>query len=216
MLPPSWKSEIKETVEEAIAADRNQREAQQTEASTRIAAAINTLRDAQTAQTNSEDTNEKANQAINKVTLVLVAFTVLFTALSWSAFRDQLKEMKASAEQTNKIIEANTKLVEAANKQADSAAETARIAHDNFVASQRAWVGPITVTVNTIQKYKGIVGVIPYQNSGREPAANFFSGFLPKVYSLDEWNNGGATKDIMSYSSDCLKVTNLPNGLQVV
>src|ERR1700688_288715 len=94
MLPPSWKSEVQKAVEEATAADRDQRKAEQNEASANFAAAINSLRDTQTAQTNSEDSNEKKNQAINKATLVLVAFTVLFTGLSWSAFRNQLTEMQ--------------------------------------------------------------------------------------------------------------------------
>src|SRR5690348_16065585 len=94
MLPPSWKSEVQKAVEEAATTDKNQREAQQNEAGTKIAAAINALRDAQAAQTTSEDANEKKSQAINKATLFLVAFTVLFTGLSWLAFRDQLTEMR--------------------------------------------------------------------------------------------------------------------------
>jgi hypothetical protein len=94
MLPPSWKSEVQKAVEETATADKNQREARQNEASAKIATAINSLRDAQAAQTNSEDTNEKKNQGINKATLVLVAFTVLFTGLSWLVFRDQAHTLR--------------------------------------------------------------------------------------------------------------------------
>lgn len=94
---------------------------------------------------------------------------------------------------------------DAANKSADAAA-----------GAERAWVGPLTATVNAVQKDKGIVAVIPYQNTGREPAANFYPVTFGKVYSLNEWNDGTATKDIMSFSSDCLKIKDLPSGLQVV
>ncbi len=93
MLPPSWKSEVQKAVEETANADRQQREAQQNNASADITAAIIALRDAQHAQTSSEDANEQKNRPINKITLTFVFLTAIFTGLSWLAFRAQLGEM---------------------------------------------------------------------------------------------------------------------------
>lgn len=121
MLPPSWKTEVQKTIEESASAERDQRKAEQNEASANIAAAINALRDAQAAQTNSEDANEKKNQAINKATLALVAFTVLFTGLSWLAFREQLKEMRKVYDPIKQSADAAKAAAEAANKQATAA-----------------------------------------------------------------------------------------------
>jgi hypothetical protein len=111
MLPPSWKGEVQKAVEEATAAEGNQRKAEQDEAGANIAAAINSLKDAQTAQTNSEDSNEKKNQGINKATLVLVAFTVLFTGLSWYVFKRQLTVTQADQRPWIGAPEVNHELV---------------------------------------------------------------------------------------------------------
>jgi hypothetical protein len=216
MLPPSLKTEIQEIVEEAIDADRNEWEAKQSDAAAKIATAIEALRDAQQTQTSHDDHNEKINITLAVVTIFLVFLTVVFTGASWWVFSGQLTEMRSAGEQTKQIIEANTKLVEAATQQAAAATETAKTSRESYLAAQRAWVGPLTVTVGAIQKDKGIAGTMLYQNTGKEPAANFYPAFVVKVYSLDEWNNGDAVKDIKTYSDDCLKITNLPNGLQVV
>jgi hypothetical protein len=140
MLPPSWKAEVQKTIDEAAAADKNEQKAQQNEASTKIAAAIDTLRDAQAAQTTSEDTNEKKNQAINKVTLILVAFTVLFTCLSWLAFREQVQEMKVAYGPIK--------------DSADAAKKSADVSEKTLIAAHRPWIsvekiemmGPLDIT----------------------------------------------------------------------
>jgi hypothetical protein len=59
MLPLSWKSEIQETVEKATNADREQREAQANNATSNVAAAIQSIRDAQNTQTSHEDRYQK-------------------------------------------------------------------------------------------------------------------------------------------------------------
>jgi hypothetical protein len=150
MLPDSWKREIKESIEEATAAERNQRKTEQNEAGASIAAAIHTLRDAQTTQTDREDSNEKKNQAINKATLALVAFTVLFTGLSWWAFREQLEEMqkvytpiKESADAAKAASEAALKQANAADKQVtamQSQLEEMKLQRLTTIAQMRAFL----------------------------------------------------------------------------
>jgi hypothetical protein len=98
------------------------------------------------------------------------------------------------------------------DEQASASNKSAEIA----ASGARAWVGPLTATVGSIQKDKSIQGTIPYQNTGREPAANFFPSFSEKLYSDKEWNGGVASEDIRSMSAECLKIKDLPNGLQVV
>jgi hypothetical protein len=124
--------------------------------------------------------------------------TIVLIALTLAAVIAQVREMIRVYEPIKEQAEAN-------NKAANAAA-----------AAQRAWVGPTTATANTVEKGKSVVGIIPYQNTGREPAASFYGALSSKLYSLDDWNNGIAAKDITDFSSDCFKVTNLPNGLQVI
>src|SRR5580704_11894081 len=166
-----WKREIQKAVKEAIDADRDQRQTQQSEASAKIAGAIKALSDAQNTQTAHDDRNEKINVRLAVVTIFLVFLTVVFTGASWWVFSGQLNEMRTAADQTNKIIEANTKLVDAATKQATAAAENAQIARDNYVASQRAWVGPRNAKTSSAPAAdKDLPIILEYGNTGREPA----------------------------------------------
>lgn len=93
---------------------------------------------------------------------------------------------------------------------------TDRTTHQALIASSRAWVGPLTITVNGVQKDKGIEGIIQYQNTGKEPATNFLPSYLADVYSIDQWNSGDASKDIVSVGNKCLGISNVPKGLQVI
>ena len=174
MLPPSWKSEVQKAIEEATDADRQQREAQQNNAASQITTAINALSDAQNAQTSSEEGNERKDRAISIVTLFLVFLTVIFTCLTWWTLSGQLTEMKSAGEQTKQLIEANGQLADAANKQATAAAENAKTAHDAYIASQRAWVGPNNAKIDgEIAIGKPFSIIVEYLNTGREPAVNF-------------------------------------------
>jgi ribosomal protein S20 len=65
MLPPSWKSEVQKAIEESADAAREQRQAEQDDASTKISAAIKTLSDAQITQTSHE------NKAMRKIARLL-------------------------------------------------------------------------------------------------------------------------------------------------
>lgn len=211
-----WKWEIQKAVKEAIDANRDQRQAHQSEGSAKIASAIKTLSDAQNAQTDHDDRNEKINVRLAVVTIFLVFLTVVFTGASWWIFSGQLNEMRTAADQTNKIIEANAKLVDAATKQAAAAAENAQIARDNYVASQRAWVGPRNAKSSIAPTAdKDLPIILEYGNTGREPA-------IETVYDTDvftateeEDRTGKVTQRINAFIGKC-KVMWKPDQANVV
>jgi hypothetical protein len=216
MLPPSWKSEVQKAAEETANTDRQQREAEQNNAATDVTAAINALADAQKAQTSSEDSNEQKDRAISWVTLFLVFLTVIFTFLTWRTLSGQLDEMKSAGEQTKHLIDANGQLADAANKQATAAAENAKTAHDAYVASQRAWVGPRNAKSSSAPTAdKDLSILLEYGNTGREPA-------IETVYDTDvftgtpeEDKNGTAAARISGFIGKC-KVMWKPDQAAVV
>jgi hypothetical protein len=164
MLPPSWKAEVQKSIEVAASAERDQREAGQSEAGANIAAAIHALRHTQTAQANSEDSNEKKNQGINKATLVLVAFTALFTGLSWFVFRDQARIAKEAADD----------------------------AHIAYTAVQRAFITISDVVPTPI--YDPDSGKVShwtlrmnFENSGNTPTVDFRVIPGNTSYPVDQW-----------------------------
>ncbi|HMG77814.1 MAG TPA: hypothetical protein VK591_03970 [Xanthobacteraceae bacterium] len=204
MLPPLWKSEIQKAIEETANADHEKREAQNNDAAAKITAAIDALSNAQQTQTSHEDINEKINVGLAILTIFLVFLTVIFTGLSWLTFRDQLTEMKASAEQTNKIIDANAKLVDAATKQAEAATDNAKIARDNFVASERAWVGPRNTKTNSPPAANQDLPILlDYGNTGREPAIE--TAYDTDVFTATEEEDsaGKVTPKINAFIGKC-------------
>jgi hypothetical protein len=182
-----------------------QRKAEENDAGTKIAASIKTLSDAQSTQTAHEDRNESINVVLAAVTIFLVFSTVVFTGLSWWTFHNQLKEMKSSAEQTNKIIEANTKLAEAAAKQADAASENAQTARDSYLASQRAWVGPRNAKIAAVPVAdKDLPIVLEYGNTGREPAVETVYDVDAFTATEDEDNGGKTAQRINAFIKTCI------------
>lgn len=202
MLPPSWKGEVQKTVEETANANREQRKAEQNNAAAQIAASIKILSDAQETQTSHEDRNDKKNRAISVVTLGLVFLTVIFTGLSWCAFRDQLSEMqkvyphiKESADAAKTASDAALKQAAAAEKQAsamqgqldemtrvyapihqqaDAATSAANTARDALTKAQRAFVFQKDIFYgDTTKNGKRIWrGAFRWENSGLTPTKN--------------------------------------------
>ena len=85
---------------------------------------------------------------------------------------------------------------------------------------RRAWVGPVSAsfqnggpTINNIGKDAMIV--LPFHNSGREPAIDLFIDVQPYVLSLDEDKRGVTAKHIQQYIKWCDSQTPTPGG-QVV
>lgn len=209
MLPPSWKGEVQEAVEEATNTDSEQRKARQSNAAAKIAASIDALRYAQEIQTSHEDQNENINIGLAVTTIFLVFLTVIFTGLSWCAFREQLHEMQASGEQTKKIIEA-------ANQQAAAANESAKTTRDAYVASQRAWVGPSNAKIDgEIAIGKALKIVVDYLNTGREPALNFIYTIDALTSTLDDEKNGITMAKINAAFTAC-RESQVINGGSVV
>jgi hypothetical protein len=175
MLPPSWKSEVQKTVEETANADRENREAQNNDAAAKIAAAIDTLSNAQQTQTSHEDRNEKINVGMAILTIFLVFLTVVFTGLSWLAFREQLAEMKKVYGPVSDQADAAKKAAEATVKAADAATKQSENSDKALIESQRAWVGPTNAKVDgAIEIGKPVTILTEYLNSGRGPAINFY------------------------------------------
>jgi hypothetical protein len=112
------------------------------------------------------------------------------------ALRGQLNQLRKSGEQADQLIEANKKLAEAASVQAQAAKDTALTAHENLVASQRAWVAPIRFVFADLNNAQQPLRVrMTYQNVGREPARNvrnyLTAGYIrnPIPPSPKEWGN---------------------------
>jgi hypothetical protein len=194
-----------------------------------LAAINSTLTDQSEADRREERREDTGNKWLQGLTLAFVIATTIGIFWQASIFNDQLTEMKSASLQTKQLIETNAKLAEIASQQAAAAVkqaeatdkeanamgQNAQAAHDNMIASQRAWLGPLTATINSVQKDKGLEGVVQYQNTGKEPAVDVLPGVAGKTYSLDQWNNGTAIQDINSEANSCLAFTDLPRGLGV-
>lgn len=90
------------------------------------------------------------------------------------AMRGQLAEMKSASEQTNKIIEANTKLVTAAATQAEASNKIAEANVGLAEAAQvanRAWISPRYYSIiGAVQDGQKIQVRVLYDNAGKTPA----------------------------------------------
>jgi hypothetical protein len=162
-LPPSWKGEVQKTIEETAQANRSQRETQTNNAAAQIATAIESLRDAQNTQTSREDSNAKINTALNGVTIFLVSLTVVFTGLSWCAFRDQLTE-------TQRVYPEIKKSADAAKTAADAALQQAEAANKQVSVMERQlrpYLSVKNIEFPFIQDWQGRVTAI---NRGQTPA----------------------------------------------
>lgn len=150
----SWKSKIEKAVEKAANANRKQWEAKTSDAAANIATAIDALRDAQNTQTTQEDSNQKISVALSCITIFLVFLTVIFTGLSWCAFRDQLHVLQSS--------DATFK--------------------NTLIAANRAWLNPSHFEfVKTPDAPEGPIIMGYYENVGRFPALDikFSAGWFP-------------------------------------
>ncbi len=92
---------------------------------------------------------------------------------------------------------------------------TDRTTHQALVAANRAWVGPAIGTITSIEKDRGIEVTIQYNNTGREPAFDFFDTFDYEIFPMLEWNSGAAAEKLSDWSSRCLKVDKISRGARV-
>ena len=128
MLPPSWKSEVQKTVEEAANATGERQKADNEKYSAEIASAIKSFIDAFNAQSNKPERKDKIKRFLDIATVVLLFGTAVFTGLGWLVFREQLGEMQ--------------KVYTPIKNSADAAKNAAAAAEKSFVAGTRAWLMP--------------------------------------------------------------------------
>ncbi|MGP0085717.1 MAG: hypothetical protein ACLP0B_19140 [Steroidobacteraceae bacterium] len=205
MLPSTWKGEIKKAVQEAT--DRH---------NTSIASEINLFGNQFRAYKEQQNTDDRKERALNKITIILVFLTVLFTGGSWWEFKGQLDVMKKASAQTEKIIGTNSGLADAAAKQAKASIENAQTAHDSLVAARRAWVGPR----NARSDGDPVAGrsydvIIEYQNSGREPVLGTVFDIDAFAANLEEDTKGEAPQKIKDFINRCMIMWN-PDQAQIV
>jgi hypothetical protein len=160
-----------------------------------FAALINAIRNEAKANRREEQREDRGKALREKITIGLIAATL--TAVAW-----QVREM--------------IKVYEPVKEQADAAKKQADISAKAVTSASRAWLGPLTATINSVQKDKGLEGIVQYQNTGREPAIDVFQSVFGKTYPLESWKNEEAAKDIGALASGCLAITDVGHGLQVV
>jgi hypothetical protein len=176
-----------------------------------FAALIHAIKREGAAYRKEEQSEDRGKKFRDWVTIGLIACT--FGAVCW-----QVHEMIKVYEPIRLQAVAAQEAAAAAKEQATATTKQAETSAKEIVSASRAWVGPLTATVNQVQKDKPIEGIVQYQNTGREPGIDLYPSVRTKAYSTEEWNNGTAAKEIVTLAQACLGVddANLPHGLQVV
>jgi hypothetical protein len=215
MWPFSRKGKIEKTVQETTNADSERWETQQNYDAAKIAAEIKILSDAQNTQTAHEDGNAKINTALSVVTIFLVFLTVIFTGLSWCAFREQLVEMK-------KVYAPIERQAKAAQNSADAARKAADASEKSNIYANRAWVGVSHIDfLRTPDDADGPLIEVHYQNVGKHPALDLKSGGTWLILSATSETTEAMPKSSAWAEFDsqireqCLKVEPLLGGSSV-
>jgi hypothetical protein len=129
----------------------------------------------------------------------IVAF-VAITSLRLNSFTAEQSRLSSRSQ-----VEANRRLADAAARQAEASVAAAKTPQDSLIASQRAWVGPTDANMVAPVASAPLQVTVLYGNSGRQPAPTLALMF-PKIYSLEEWNNGTAITDIEKWKTECLQL----------
>lgn len=106
------------------------------------------------------------------VTAVIAWATITYTGYAkrqWRVMRDQLKEMRGTGKQTDKLIEQASNQVQATKEAAAAARNNIETIRDNIRLDQRAWIGITSVALDGEIK-KGLQTKIQLQNTGKTPA----------------------------------------------
>jgi len=220
MMPPSWKTEIEETVEKAAHTASERQKAENDKNASEIASEIKALNGAYQTQHNKPEKPDKVKRALDIATVFLLFATAMFTGLAWWVFRDQLHEMQSSGEQTAKLIGANAKLADAAAKQADAADKQANamiaaveVSRESLIVSGRAWVGPSQAKITSpIEAGKPIEIFFEYSNTGREPALDFSYSVDGFISSNEEERRGTSSARVFVALNNCKAVRELAPG----
>jgi hypothetical protein len=98
-LPPSWKSEIQETVQKAAETSRKREETQRQQEAAAVSEQIKRLVDAYNCERNKPERKDKVKIFLDISTFLLLLITAIFTGLTLCVFRGQLAEMKRDYDQ---------------------------------------------------------------------------------------------------------------------
>lgn len=168
MLPSSWKKEVQDSIGDATRIENEQNKAIQAEHTAAVTAALASINKQIENHNERQERAERSKKWLDILTIVLVFATAAFTGLSWWVFYGQLGEMKATGEQTNKIIDANIVLAETAKKSVE-------IGEKALVAANRPWI-KIDLQVAGPIKYDATGANITLRyglrNIGHSPATN--------------------------------------------
>jgi len=153
MLPPSWKTEVQETVKEEAHRESEKREAADRDQTAIVAAALTAINNQLEAHNQRQDRTEKPKRWFDIATAGFVFATAVFTGLAWWVFRGQLDEMK---------------------KAYGPLEQQAKIATDSLIAANRAWMAPSRAELDDAAIETGDLNfTIYYGYVGREPALGF-------------------------------------------
>jgi hypothetical protein len=168
MLPPSWKGEVEKTVQEATDTNAERQQSEDDKNASKIAAEIESLRNAYDCQNNKPKETDNVQRAIDITTVAFVFATAVFTGLAWWVFRGQLHVFET----------------------------TDRTLKQTMEVGQRAYVVFDGAVVNQMRVREGIKIGYHIKNAGKTPTFNLrqhlFIGIrTPPVLNYDgiPWNH---------------------------
>ena len=135
----------------------------------------------------------------SRVNAIVVATVVIAVAAvgNWTTSGLQWNELRRASQQTDKSIAVSERQAEAAAKQAD-------ISQRVFIASQRAWVGPLNAKLSAEPKLaEPLEIIVAYQNTGREPAHNFTYDIDSFAATPEEDNAGDVSRRTSDFLNEC-------------
>ncbi|MBR0957250.1 hypothetical protein [Bradyrhizobium japonicum] len=133
---------------------------------------------------------------------VVLSALVAFVAIGSLRLNSQTAEQARRSSEAQ--ILANKTLADAAARQAEASISAAKTSRDSLVANQRAWIGPSDASIRDFNIGGPLKASVTFTNTGREPAPTNTS-LTPKLFTIEEWNNGLAVQDIERSKSECLQ-----------
>jgi hypothetical protein len=121
MMPSFSKSEVENSIEEAIHASAERQKADNRETATEIITAINSFAESYNAQRIKHERKNKVKAFIDITTMLLLFGTAVFTGSAWWVFREQLHQMERAYAPIKESAEAAKASAEAAKASAEAA-----------------------------------------------------------------------------------------------
>jgi hypothetical protein len=174
MMPSFGKSEVENSIEEAIHASAERQKAENRETATEIITAINSFADSYNSQRIKDERKNKVKAFIDITTMLLLFGTALFTGSAWWVFREQLHQMERAYAPIKESAEATKASAEAAKASAEAARAAVELSTETAERQLRAYVDISDIGINTITVPGGndvqLVGVLLIKNFGATPS----------------------------------------------